>query len=73
MRRRWPEQHRFTTRGALLVRVATETAQHAGHVDIVREVIDGQAGKDHEEIGDAQWWSDYVARIQDAADAFRDR
>ena len=28
----------------ILVRVATETTRHAGHADIVRELIDGAAG-----------------------------
>jgi hypothetical protein len=30
------------TVGALLVRVVTDTAQHAGHADILREMIDGR-------------------------------
>lgn len=68
----WPEDRRDTTLGSLLVRVATETAQHAGHADIVREMIDGRAGNDHDDLGDAQWWSDYVGRIQHTADAFRE-
>jgi len=40
----WPEDRRSTTLGVLLVRMAAETAQHAGHADIVREMIDGAAG-----------------------------
>ena len=35
-----------TTFGQLVVRVLDETAQHAGHCDIVREVIDGRGGGD---------------------------
>jgi hypothetical protein len=38
----WPEDRRDTTFGHLLVRVVAETAQHAGHADILRETIDGQ-------------------------------
>lgn len=38
----WPEERRTTTFGHLLVRVTAETAQHAGHADIVRELIDGR-------------------------------
>jgi hypothetical protein len=67
----WPEDRRDTTFGALLIRVTAETAQHAGHADIVREMIDGRGGPDHDSAGDAQWWSNYVARLQQAADAFR--
>ncbi|WP_378738553.1 DinB family protein [Nocardia brasiliensis] len=67
----WPEERRKTTLGALLVRVVAETAQHAGHADIVREMIDGRAGGDHDEMGDAAWWSRYVERVQRAADSHR--
>ena len=66
----WPEERRRTTFGHLLVRVVAETAQHAGHADILRETIDGRGGRDHEQ-GDEQWWADYVTRIQAAADAHR--
>jgi len=67
----WPEERRTTTLGHLLVRVVAETAQHAGHADIVREMIDGRAGKDHEDIGDTAWWDKHMARVQEAADHHR--
>lgn len=67
----WPAERRATTFGHLLVRVTAETAQHAGHADILREMIDGRGGRDHDEIGAAQWWAAYVGRIQSAADPFR--
>ena len=67
----WPEERRATTFGHLLSRVVAETAQHAGHADIIRETIDGRGGRDQNDIGDAQWWHDYLGRIQAAADAFR--
>ncbi|GAB1516058.1 DinB family protein [Actinophytocola sp. KF-1] len=67
----WPEERRATTLGHLLVRVVAETAQHAGHADIVREMIDGRAGKDHEDMGDAAWWDKHIARVQEAADHFK--
>lgn len=67
----WPEERRVTTFGHLLVRVVAETAQHGGHADILREGVDGQAGRDHDDQGDAATWSAYVARIQAAADTFR--
>ena len=68
----WPEDRRDTTLGTLLTRVTAETAQHAGHADILRELIDGRAGNDHGDIGDAGWWSNYLGSIQEAADTFRD-
>ena len=67
----WPEPRRTTTLGSLLVRVVAETAQHAGHADIVREMIDGRAGADHDDIGDAAWWTRHCERVQDAADKHR--
>lgn len=43
----WSEHKRRTTFGHLLVRVVAETAQHAGHCDVVRELIDGRSGADN--------------------------
>jgi hypothetical protein len=68
----WPEARRKTTFGSLLVRVVAETAQHAGHADILREMIDGRAGTDHDEVGDAAWWARHVERVQQAADRHRE-
>jgi Protein of unknown function (DUF664) len=68
----WPEERRETTLGSLLVRVVAETAQHAGHADIVREMIDGHAGSDHDEVGDTAWWARYVECIEQAAKGHRE-
>lgn len=67
----WPEDRRQTTLGVLLVRMVGETAHHSGHADIVRELIDGAAGSDHDDIGDATAWRTHLARVQTAAEAFR--
>lgn len=67
----WPVERRETTLGSLLVRMVQETAHHAGHADIVRELVDGRGGDDAAELGDATYWSSYVATIQAAADTFR--
>ncbi|MEJ7775651.1 MAG: DinB family protein [Nocardioidaceae bacterium] len=67
----WPEERRETTFGHLLVRVVAETAQHAGHADILRELLDGRGGPDSGELGDRTWWESYVAQVQAAADAHR--
>lgn len=40
----WPEGHREVTLHQVLVHMAHETARHAGHADIVREMLDGLAG-----------------------------
>lgn len=65
----WPESRRNTTLGSLLIRMVAETAQHAGHADIVRELIDGKGGQDQDSIDEATW-HEYVAQIRSAADAF---
>jgi hypothetical protein len=67
----WPEARRETTLGSLLVRVVTETVQHAGHADILREMIDGRAGDNHDGVGDAAWWARHLERVQQAADSHR--
>jgi hypothetical protein len=67
----WPEDDRDTTFAELVVRVVDETAHHAGHCDILREVIDGRGGGDKDDIGDEEHWTAYVAKIQAAADTFR--
>jgi len=67
----WPEERRRTTFGHLVVRVVAETAQHAGHCDILRETVDGRGGRDAADIGADDWWTAYVGRIQEAADRFR--
>ena len=68
----WPEERRETTLGYLTVHMLAEIAHHAGHADILREEIDGRGGRDQDEVGDAEWWEAYVARVQAAADAHRD-
>jgi hypothetical protein len=65
----WPEDRRETTLGVLLIRMTAETAQHAGHADIVRELIDGRGGLDQDAIDEATWQG-YIAQVQAAADAF---
>lgn len=66
----WPQARRDTTLGFLLIRMVAETAQHAGHADIVRELIDDTPGQDHDDIGDSGTWQRYLAQVQAAADTF---
>jgi uncharacterized damage-inducible protein DinB len=67
----WPEDRRETTLHRILVHVIAETNRHAGHADIVRELIDGAAGlrRDNDNLapGDHSWWADYRARVESAA------
>jgi hypothetical protein len=55
----------------VLVHVTAETQRHAGHADIVRELIDGSAGllegHDNLRIGDPARWGDFRGRVEAAA------
>jgi uncharacterized damage-inducible protein DinB len=68
----WPEDRRVVTLHQMLVHMTTETARHAGHADIVRELLDGRAGNDDGNLPDqhAAEWTAYVVQIQAAADTF---
>jgi hypothetical protein len=65
----WPEDRRETTLGVLLIRMVAETAQHAGHADIIRELIDGKGGPDQDAFDDSTW-REYITQVQTAADTF---
>jgi hypothetical protein len=65
----WPETRRDTTLGALLILMVAETAQHAGHADIVRELIDGRGGPDQDSVDD-ETWRQYLTQVQTAAASF---
>jgi len=65
----WPEDQRNTTLGVLLIRMVSETAQHAGHADIIRELIDGKGGPDQDSF-DEPTWREYVAQVHTAANTF---
>ena len=62
----WPEERRDTTFGHLLVRCVAETAQHAGHADILRaeRPRTGRARRDRDGMGDAAAVEPTVARIR---------
>ena len=62
-------RHGEVTLHQILVHMATETHRHAGHADIVRELIDGQIGRRPEDgnIDDGYDWPAYVAKVERAA------
>ena len=70
----WPPERRDVTLHRVLVHVIAETNRHAGHADIVRELIDGSAGlrRDVSNLPDvdAAWWEGYHRRVEDAAKTF---
>ena len=55
----------------VLVHVTAETQRHAGHADIVRELIDDSAGllagHDNLPAGDPGWWRGQRDRVEAAA------
>ena len=56
----------------LLVHMAVETARHAGHLDILREQLDGRRGllPANPNLPDADegWWEAYVTRLRALAE-----
>lgn len=71
----WPPERSEISLHTVLVHNVDELARHAGHADILRELIDGGVGlgqtnsnlPDH----DNEWWTAYRATLQDTADRFR--
>jgi len=59
----------------ILVHMLAELNHHAGHADIVRELIDGQAGLrrpgDNLPEADEAWWSAYRERLESTARKFQ--
>ena len=70
----WRPETRNTTLHRLLVHMVAETHRHAGHADIVRELVDGAAGVragrtnlPPGQDGVPYDWTGYLARVEDAA------
>jgi hypothetical protein len=67
----WPAARAEVTLHKVLVHVIAETNRHAGHADIVRELIDGATGLregNHNMATDDQaWWEDYRNRLEQSA------
>jgi Protein of unknown function (DUF664) len=67
----WPPDRREPTLHRVLVHMIAETQRHAGHADIVRELIDGSAGARAEHSNmpdfDAARWLAHRDRIARAA------
>ena len=69
----WPADRNPVTLHAILVHVTAETHRHAGHADVVRELIDGAAGmrvdNDNLPPADATAWAAYRDTVERAARA----
>jgi hypothetical protein len=67
----WPPERRSVTLHRVMVHAVVETQRHAGHADVVRELVDGAAGLRAEvpnlpELGEAGW-REHRARLEAVA------
>ncbi len=55
----------------VLIHMIAETDRHAGHSDILRELVDGavglRAGNDNMAPGDRAWWESYRDQLERVA------
>ena len=69
----WPERAGEVTLHRILVHMIAETHRHAGHADIVRELIDGAVGMrpDNDNMAPVSpdWWAELRSRLDDVARA----
>lgn len=67
----WSEEKKNVTLHQILVHMCVETARHAGHADIIRELIDGSAGQRSGDLNipgrTTEEWAAHRARIEQAA------
>jgi uncharacterized damage-inducible protein DinB len=67
----WWGEHGEVTLHRILVHLIAETDRHAGHADIVRELLDGSVGvrsaNDNLPDGDEAFWAAYRDRVERAA------
>ena len=67
----WPSERSKTSLHRILVHVIAETDRHAGHADIVRELIDGTAGLQADNGNlpeqDQAWWENYRKQLEQVA------
>ncbi|MEO6200025.1 MAG: DinB family protein [Cryobacterium sp.] len=67
----WPDDRSEVTLHRILLHMIAETHRHAGHADIVRELIDGAAGlredNDNMAARDRAWWAAYRDKLERTA------
>ncbi|MGW4806476.1 DinB family protein [Kitasatospora sp. NPDC004272] len=66
----WPPHSRLTL-ARILLHVVAETHRHAGHADLLRELLDGTTGLRPADAllpeGDTTWWSAHHREVEHAA------
>lgn len=69
----WADDRSDVTLGRILLHMTAELHRHAGHADIVRELIDGAAGlrADNSNLPDGQDWQSHHDRVEASAQAHR--
>jgi uncharacterized damage-inducible protein DinB len=71
----WPPERRQVTLHQILVHVSVETARHAGHADILRELLDGSVGNGPGDPNlpqrSAEEWAAHRRRLEDTARRFQ--
>jgi uncharacterized damage-inducible protein DinB len=67
----WHPDRQQVTLHQVLVHQITETARHAGHADIIRELLDGAAGDDRGNLSarSPEEWAAYRERLEQVATA----
>ncbi|MHC5797497.1 DinB family protein [Lacisediminihabitans sp. FW035] len=72
----WPADRGEVTLHRILIHMIAETNRHAGHADLVRELIDDTVGlrPDNSNLapGDAAWWTTYREKLEQTARAATD-
>ncbi|MGW6917607.1 DinB family protein [Kitasatospora sp. NPDC054939] len=63
----WPAERREVTLHHVLVRITAETQRHAGHADILRELLDGAAGRSAGDTLPDGDWQRHRERLEEAA------
>jgi len=67
----WPDDHNEVTLHTILVHMIAETGRHAGHAEMIRELVDGvvglRDGNDNMASGDRAWWESYRSRLERVA------
>ncbi|MDQ8706552.1 DinB family protein [Streptomyces sp. LHD-70] len=67
----WPGGKNEVTLHHAVVRVIADTHRHAGHADIVRELIDGAVGmnkgRENMPSDEASWWAEHHERLERTA------
>jgi len=67
----WRDERRHPTLHTILVHACVEVARHAGHADVLRELIDGSAGLSPDNTNlperSADEWAAFRARVEAAA------